>query len=206
MAFDNEKMNQMFLRLYLGVEAFKNICNEYQCQSCPIPHQLCGNMATPDLDNVKSAWGAVCNKSDDEIDALLHQATEDAPVIEQNDAENDAARLDPAGPFEEAAGDDQQDNADKGTEVHQGVHSAFRMEDDVDAEHSHTDEAADDGSKQSVSAGEPGVTHIVPHTEDRTDAGKGGIAVEGGVQQRTKSGCNGGLDVSHPDFVEGMLR
>ena len=87
MAFDNEKMNQMFLRLYLGVEAFKNICNEYQCQSCPIPHQLCGNMATPDLDNVKSAWGAVCNKSDDEIDALLHQATEDAPVIEQNDAE-----------------------------------------------------------------------------------------------------------------------
>ena len=126
--------------------------------------------------------------------------------VEQDDAENDTARLDPAGPFEEAAGDDQQDNADKGTEVHQGVHSAFRMEDDVDAEHSHTDEAADDGSKQSVSAGEPGVTHIVPHTEDRTDAGKGGIAVEGGVKQRTKSGCNGGLDVSHPDFVEGMLR
>ena len=63
MSFDNEKMNQMFLRLYLGVEAFKNICNEYQCQNCPIPHQLCGNMATPDLYNVASAWGVVCNKS-----------------------------------------------------------------------------------------------------------------------------------------------
>ena len=53
--------------------------------------------------------------------------------------------------------------------------------DDVKTEHGHTDKAADDGTEESVSAGEPGVADVIAHTEDGTDAGEGGISTEGGV-------------------------
>ena len=43
-----------------------------------------------------------------------------------------------------------------------------------------------------------GIGQIAPHAENGTDAREGGTAVEKIVDQRAKSGGNGGLDVPHP--------
>ena len=84
--------------------------------------------------------------------------------------------------------------------------SALRMEDDVDPEGHHADETADDGAEKAVAAVDPGIGHIVSETEDGTDAGKGGIAVKGKIEQRTESRRQRRLDIPHPDVVRRSLR
>ena len=59
---------------------------------------------------------------------------------------------------------------------------------------------ADIATKQAVAAIEPGVCHVIAGTEDGSDAGKGGVAVDQQIQQRANRSCRGSFDVAHANM------
>jgi len=76
------------------------------------------------------------------------------------------------------AADDQKHRAKEHQGHQQPCETALGVENQVDAEHQHADETADDGAEESVAAVELGLFQIAAHAKNGTDAGKGRTAIQ----------------------------
>ena len=109
--------------------------------------------------------------------------------IEQDDAQDHAARLYTAYP-EHLAQHDEDHGTNKGQRDQQPVVTTLGIEDQIETEQNDADQAADDGTKKAVTSVELGVLQITAHTENSSDAGECRTPVrEKGVNQRTDSRC-----------------
>ena len=109
-------------------------------------------------------------------------------LVEKQDAQHHAAGVDSARPVKAGGQDDQQNHTYKQKGQHQRVVTAIGIDLNIQTEKTHSQKAADDGAEQTVAAVEDGVLHILAGAEDGTDAGKGGVAVNQKINQRTEGG------------------
>lgn len=126
--------------------------------------------------------------------------------VEQDDTQHHAAGLHRSHP-EGLGQQDEDDNAHEQQGHQQQPVFPVGVEDQVDAEQPHAQQAADDGAEEPVAAVELGVVHVGPHAEDGADAGEGGVAVvqEDKVEEGAQGGRDGGLEVAQADVQVQMV-
>ena len=119
--------------------------------------------------------------------------------VEKQYAQHNSAGLNRAGPVENLADEDKQHHAHEQEREQYGVHSAVGHDHHIQSEKSHAEEAAEQGAEETVAAVETGIGHIAAQTENRADAGEGGIAAHDKVQKCGEGRGNCGLYVALTD-------
>ena len=107
--------------------------------------------------------------------------------VEEKYAKYDTAGLNGAYPFAEVACQNEKNNAHEDEQQHKGAGHTVGIDKKIETKQYHSQNAADYGTEKAVSAVELGAGHIAAYAENRTDAGKGGIAVNKEIYEGAKS-------------------
>ena len=153
-----------------------------------------GRQCTEDFHKALSREEVVYEKCHDNTDCRVEHTVERVRDIcrgivlrEENDAEDNSARLNAARPAEKLAGYNQCNNADKEKRHHKKPDFSVRTKNKIQTEEKHTDNTSDNSAEEAVAAIEPRIPHIISGAEYCADAGEGRVTVDKQIHKGAES-------------------